>query len=649
MSDNLIGKKLGDYVIQELLGRGGMAHVYRGLDNNLQRFAAVKVIDSRLLTKGHEEEYRARFRREARAIAKLTQPNIVGVYQFGEFGPLYYMAMEFIEGQDLHFILKMKASTNERVSKTQIVRVIHDIGAALDYAHSSGVIHRDVKPSNIMIRPDDRAILTDFGLALDVPEGTGGNTFGSAHYIAPEQAISSRNAVPQSDLYSLGVVLYQMMTGKVPFDDSSAMSVALKHLSDAPPPPRQVDPTITPAVEKVILKALEKEPSKRYKSGAAFSEALQDAMGFTETLGGTRPSRLFPPIGAPDGGTGTKRSTREIQALNLAALSTAEADSDVSQARRTIQFAQDLQARDRRRPLRLALAGIAAIVASIAVVATVLTVTAPAITPPAITPPPAQIAALSSPGTEAIFSLSGTEAMTPDTDTAGTMLALSASPIAPTDVPTDAPTDAPTDVPTDAPTPDTNAVETMPALSASPLPPTPIETAIATRERRPTVTPTPPVVAVPTDPAPTDAAPTTIASSTTDATASTVPGLTLRYDENTFVMLNASGAPVSVRNLTFERRNSAGGLVRYQATTWETVYLDRLPAGDCLMLWRIGIREVPAPDYCGINRAWFAVGQPRFFWVSVSNPNATFDVLRDLSILATCPVNAGECLVPLEG
>src|SRR5205823_9424120 len=131
-----------------------------------------------------------------------------------------------------------------------------------------GVIHRDIKPSNIMLDNENRAILTDFGLALSTAEGTLGDTFGSAHYIAPEQAVSSAKAVPQSDLYSLGICLYEMLTGKVPFDDPSAMSVALKHLNEPPPPPRLYNPNISDAVEQVIFKILDKDPLLRYETGA---------------------------------------------------------------------------------------------------------------------------------------------------------------------------------------------------------------------------------------------------------------------------------------------------------------------------------------------------------------------------------------------
>ncbi len=278
-SDPLIGKQLGDYRIVDILGRGGMAHVYRGFDKKLQRYAAVKVIDAHLLSSNEsEEEYRARFQREARAIAHLNHPNIVGVYQFGEVGPLYYMAMAFIEGRDLGHILKDHAEAGTAMPHEQVIQIIRDISAALDHAHKLGVIHRDIKPSNIMVTSDGRAVLTDFGLALSVPEGSMGNTFGSAHYIAPEQAISSAKAVPQSDLYSLGIVLFQMLTGRVPFDDPSAMSVALMHLSEPPPTLRQYNTRISSAVEKVVLKALEKEPSKRYRTGEVMADALEEAL-----------------------------------------------------------------------------------------------------------------------------------------------------------------------------------------------------------------------------------------------------------------------------------------------------------------------------------------------------------------------------------
>lgn len=277
MPDTLIGKKLGDYEIQKLLGKGGMARVYLGFDERLERRAAVKVINNDI-SPTDRSEYFKRFQNEARAIAKLEHSNIVSVYQFGEYEDVYYMAMAFVEGRDLKQILRELTDRREIMPLADIVNIVRQIGSALDYAHSKGVIHRDVKPSNIMLTKENRAVLTDFGLALTASEGTLGETFGSAHYIAPEQAVSSAKAVPQSDLYSLGVCAYEMLTGKVPFDDPSAMSVALKHLQDAPPLLSTFNPNIPPAFENAIAHILDKDPTRRYRTGMEFAGALQQAL-----------------------------------------------------------------------------------------------------------------------------------------------------------------------------------------------------------------------------------------------------------------------------------------------------------------------------------------------------------------------------------
>ncbi len=283
-----------------------MSRVYRGYDENLDRYAAVKVISGDFVTTT-EEEYTRRFQSEARAIARLRHPNVVGVYQFGRTEGIYYMAQVFLEGKDLRSLIKEYAERHSRIPPDEVLRIVRDVANALDYAHEQGVIHRDIKPSNIMLeKKTGRAILMDFGLALSIQEGTMGDTFGSAHYIAPEQAVSSAKAVPQSDLYSLGIVLYEMLAGRVPFDDPSVMSVALKHLNELPPPPTMYNPELLPAVERVVLRVLDKDPRRRHATGSELIDELErafqlDRPGEAPDVQGTPPvvdmldSRTRPP------------------------------------------------------------------------------------------------------------------------------------------------------------------------------------------------------------------------------------------------------------------------------------------------------------------------------------------------------------------
>jgi serine/threonine protein kinase len=267
--------QLGDYTIQTLIGRGGMANVYEALDEKLGRKAAVKVMR---VEHNQDDELTQRFVREARAAANLDHPNIVSVYQFGEGPNLYYIAMKLIEGRTLLNILKRLRQQKKYLEPAQVQAIVEQIAAALDYAHTKGVVHRDVKPSNIMLTDDNRAFLTDFGLTMQLGEdSTAGTAFGTPRYIAPEQAIASHKAVPQSDIYSLGVVLYEMATGQPPFDSESPMTLALRHITHQPPAPVTVRPDLPHPVQTVILKALEKRPDNRWPSATAMAEALHAA------------------------------------------------------------------------------------------------------------------------------------------------------------------------------------------------------------------------------------------------------------------------------------------------------------------------------------------------------------------------------------
>lgn len=274
-SDPLIGRELDGYFIEELLGQGGMARVYRGRDVRLSRHVAVKVIQPDART---DPDYARRFEKEARAVALLEHPHIVRIYRFGEVAGLYYMVMPYIEGADLSWVLGDYTADKELLPHEDVLRIVSQIGSALDYAHSRGVIHRDVKPSNIMLTKRGDAVLTDFGLVLLQIEGTLGEVFGTPYYMAPEQAINSAGAVPQSDIYALGVVLYEMLTGRVPFDEGSGLDIAMAHVTEAPPHPLLVNPDLHPAFVKVLDTALEKEPTDRFQTGTELSDALREAM-----------------------------------------------------------------------------------------------------------------------------------------------------------------------------------------------------------------------------------------------------------------------------------------------------------------------------------------------------------------------------------
>jgi serine/threonine protein kinase len=275
IDDPLIGRQLANFRIERVLGRGGMAQVYFGQDVKLNRPVAIKVIDARF--RGNPA-YAKRFVREAQAVATWRHENIAQVHYADEDGDLYYFVMEYIDGLDLGELISQYTGQGELMPHADVLRIGHAVASALDYAHQKGVIHRDVKPSNVMVARDGRVVLSDFGLALDVQQGSMGDVFGTAHYIAPEQARRSSDAVPQSDLYSLGVILYEMLTGVVPFDDPSPTAVAIQHITQKPPSPREINTDLGAEAEAVLLKALSKSPNDRYQSGGELMAALESAL-----------------------------------------------------------------------------------------------------------------------------------------------------------------------------------------------------------------------------------------------------------------------------------------------------------------------------------------------------------------------------------
>ena len=284
-NNQLLGHALGTCTLQSLLGRGGMGAVYLAQQSRPRRAVAVKVLMPGLLLETRvRTEFLARFRREADAIAALDHINIIPIYEYGEEDELAYLVMPHITGGTLREVLEKRG----RLSLSETLSIIEQAAAALDYAHAQGIIHRDLKPSNILFHADGRVVLADFGLAKILHETTdadhevtsgltsAGAIIGTPEYFSPEQ--STGNPVDKrTDVYSLGIVLYQMLSGHVPFTGPTAVSIAVKHTIEEPPSLSKLNPTIPHSVEAVVMKAIAKKPHQRYDSAGELARALRAA------------------------------------------------------------------------------------------------------------------------------------------------------------------------------------------------------------------------------------------------------------------------------------------------------------------------------------------------------------------------------------
>jgi serine/threonine-protein kinase len=260
-----IGKTLGGrYLIESELGQGGMSTVYKATDPNLRRVVAIKLIHSHLSSK---PEFVRRFEAEATAVAQLRHPNIIQVHDFNHDGGTYYIALEFVAGETLQQRLRRLSESGRQMSLDEVVNVATSIGDALAYAHDRGLVHRDVKPANVMINMNDEAILTDFGI-VKIAGGTQhtatGAVMGTARYMSPEQ-IKGQKVDAAADIYSFGVMLYEMVSGRVPFNSESVMTLMMMHVKDPVPDVRSFRADVPPMLISIIERALAKEPAQRYQ------------------------------------------------------------------------------------------------------------------------------------------------------------------------------------------------------------------------------------------------------------------------------------------------------------------------------------------------------------------------------------------------
>ncbi len=284
------GKKLGKYEIGPLIGEGGMAQVYKGRHPALKRDVAIKLIHTQLIDR---QGFIERFQREAQLVAALRHPNIVQVFDFDTQDGVFYMVMEFIDGSTLSAKLGQMRSEKKLLPLSQVNDLLLSLSNALDYAHAQGMIHRDIKPGNVMFTSKGQPVLTDFGLAKIVggsTQTTSGLVVGTPMYMSPEQAYGEPGDA-RSDIYSLGVMLFELVTGSPPFQGNTPLSILYKQVNEPLPSPRKINPRLPESIEQIVIKATAKKPEYRYQTCGELAEALRNVVCSADTL--------TPPPGIP--------------------------------------------------------------------------------------------------------------------------------------------------------------------------------------------------------------------------------------------------------------------------------------------------------------------------------------------------------------
>lgn len=349
----VVGENVGPYRLLEQLGRGGMATVFKAYHPALDRYVAIKALHPAFL---EDPNFHARFQREARVVARLEHPNIVPIYDFSEHEGRPYLVMKFIEGETLKARLMRDA-----LSVDEILEIVKAVGSALEYAHRQGILHRDIKPSNVLLSTDGRIYLADFGLARIAQAGestiSGDVMLGTPQYISPEQAMGIADLDEGTDIYSFGVMVYEMVVGQVPFSADTPFSIIHDHIYSPLPLPTQINPNVPPAVERVLLKALAKERPARYERVAdfvaAFQQAVEEAGAAMQELRRqvTEDAETIPPIRQPEGVETLPVQTGEP--VVEGEVPTRPATSSVSQQRQDEEKAAVAEAKSKPRRRRL--------------------------------------------------------------------------------------------------------------------------------------------------------------------------------------------------------------------------------------------------------------------------------------------------------
>ncbi|MFZ6027985.1 MAG: protein kinase domain-containing protein [Chloroflexota bacterium] len=660
--DPLIGVQLSNFRIDRLIGRGGMARVYYGWDVKLERPVAIKVVDTRYWG---EEDYARRFVEEARLVASWRHDHIIQVYYADDQDGLYYFVMEYVDGQDLAHILSERLERGQLMPHAEVLRIGWAIAHALDYAHRKGVVHRDIKPSNVLVAFDGRVVLGDFGLALDQRRGSRGQAFGTPHYISPEQARRSSDAVPQSDLYSFAVILYEMLTGVIPFDDPSSTAIALKHLSEPPPLPSSINPSLSAETDAVLINALSKLPEERYPTALALMRALENVLK-PGAAADTANNELPPPpvLAAPS--AKVKAPTERI--------SFAERSAKLAAERAPLPSTMPDARRRRAQRLRWLLSGMLLLLA-IGIVGGVWYASQyggfPAMMA-ALYPQTATHTLESTRQTNDTLPFTGTASAAPmNTEKPATPTAASATPKTST-------TAASVSTTQKAITGTSNATTTTPntaaqttgrtaSVAATHVKTTQTKTtqAKATQTKTTQTEATDPGKVTPSatgaassTPSPTPTViPPTLTPTPEASTATALPSPTptnyfvLYYDESSFYMQNKSGSAVEYRPFAFERLDVYGNILeRFDGKEWAR-FAQILPDQWCSRLEIMHAEPFLKPAQCG-NMYGTTLKPPRnsewIFWTAQGG-STEFRVLWENEEVGRCEIGVGLCEFWLTG